>query len=237
MSNSALKQMIDRMVEESIRRVLPSVMNEVLIRAAVSARAQTLDEDADEAPARRKTRRKRKPIAERKAKPQQKQQPKTRRAQKPDLSSYLDEAVGADFYNDPRSAYMPDAEPVEESYDIDMDDDEPQPRVDERLQHLPPELRSLAEGMTLDEDEGEMWGPDEHDSGMAESVAASDPNPIRDVSRAAQAVGVDFSRMKAVIGKTDPKKARQDADDARAKAQFEMNRIRMLQERLNKPVG
>jgi hypothetical protein len=212
-----LKRAIDRMVEDSIRRILPSVMNEVLIKTIASSGVMT-----ERAPVRTTT-----PQAPRKVKAPQ---PKRR----VELSDLLDPMAGADFYEDPRNAYR--QQPVQESFEQEDDPEEEAPPITRRLTALPPALQELAEGMTLDDDDGEMWGADEHDSvPMNESTGpgiVTDPTPIRDVNRAAKAVGIDFSRMKNVIAQTTPPK-RVDREDAAAEEQFQRQRLRMMREKLN----
>ncbi len=237
MSSTALKEMIDRMVAESIRRILPGVMNEVLLTTiARSGVVQEAVEEEDERPRRRKAKR-RKPIVERDLRVAKRtaKAPAPKRPKKLDLSELLDESAGAEFYAGATTRH----EPVDEGYDIDFGDDEDEapgrPHVAGAVANLPPELRELAEGMVLDEDDGEMWGAGEHDSGAPTMEGVADPTPIRDIGQAAKAVGIDFSRMKSAIGKIEPKVDRRElAEAARAKAQFEQNRIKMLQERLNK---
>lgn len=245
MSRNALKETIDRMVEDSIRRILPTVMNEVLIKAIANSGALT-----EGRPVRRKPMKRRKPVREERA-PQARAQarpaPKgrpTKRKLDELLDSIRNDANGAEFYQDPR-ALMTEApepaydEPDEEEYE--EEDEAPPPsapkrQAESRLQNLPPELRGLAEDMIVDgDDPEEMWGPGEHDSApLMESVAATDPTPIRDVNRAAQAAGVDFSRMKNVIAATSPPKVdrRQAAEDARNRQQFEQARLARLRDKL-----
>lgn len=196
-----LKETIDRMVEDSIRRILPAVMNEVLLKTIANANV------IREAPVQR---------APAKAAP---------KAKRPtSLSHLLDESAGADFYQDPRAAMV----------EATREEAPPMPRgqvIAERIQNLPPDLRSLAEGMDLDDDGGEMW-----DSDIGDSVPTAGPGPALD--RAAAAVGLDFSRMAKAINITERKAPRPSAADKAANAQFEQQRLKMMRERLNggKPV-
>ncbi len=80
-----LKKTIDRMVEDSIRRILPQVMNEVLLKTI--ANANVIQEDR-----RRTNEQVRAPV-----------QPPARAPRRPSsLNQLLDESAGADFYSDPR---------------------------------------------------------------------------------------------------------------------------------------
>ena len=196
-----LKKTIDRMVEDSIRRILPSVMNEVLLQTI--ANANVLRESRTPAP---------EPVA---SKSQAKRFAVQRRPSS--LDQLLDPEAGVDFYNDPRAVQ-----------------EEPQPRgqvIAQRIQNLPPQFQSLAEGMDLDDDGGEMW---ESDTGDSSPVVASGPGPSL---RQGQAAGLDFSRMKQSLGVVEKKKVLTGADAA-AKAQFEEGRIKRMRESLNggKPV-
>lgn len=239
MSSSALKETIDRMVEDAIRRILPNVMNEVLVRTLAGAGVVTEDRP-------RRKPMKRKPVREarqQKSPPPKKAAPPQKRRGPAKLREMLDglrdETAGADFFHDPR-AERERFEPEPQDDDFEIEAEEPQTRrqIDSRISSLPPELQGLAEGMSLDDDDGEMWGDDESDSAP---VSAADPRPIGDVQRAAKAVGVDFSRMKGVIAATTPQKVdrREAAEDARNRAQFEASRIARLRESLGgvKPVG
>lgn len=209
-----LRETIDRMVEDAIRRILPEVMNEVLVKMVANANiiqertprsiAQTVEKYErirDE-----------QPPAYRNAK-------NVKMPRKPtSLSQLLDPEAGADFYRDPREAM---AESVRE---------EPAPSnqpIAQRIQSLPPALQGLAEGMDLDDDGGEMWESDIGDSAIP--TAGMGP-PLE---RAAQVAGLDFSRMQRAIQMTEKKVPKVDRSDARAKAQFEEQRIKMMRERLN----
>jgi hypothetical protein len=216
-----LKETIDRMVAESIRRILPSIMNEVLLKTIAQSGVV-----AEDRPVRklRKGPKRRRPMREQKAAP--------KRPRKVDLSDILDESAGSEFYKDPREVFNPGARSLDDDYEVDVEEDE-EPQVESRLQSLPPAIRGLAEGMQLDTDEGEMWGDDEHDS----APIVQGPE-IRDIGRAAQVAGVDFSRIKNVINKVSPPVQKIDRNDAKAKAQFEAARIQRMRESLNggKPV-
>ncbi len=214
---SDLRKTIDRMVEDAIRRILPGVMNEVLVATIARGTASMVAEGRSK-PARRPPKR-RKAIKEQRKTRQATASPRRPRV---DLGDLLDESVGAEFYEDPRATYQERPE-----------QDSSSAAVAARIQALPPELRGLAEDIALDDDGGEMWQPDEHDSGAAQPSAPE----IRNIQEAARVAGVDFSRMRAVIGATSPAK-RVDPNDVRANAQFEQARIKRMRERLNdgKPV-
>lgn len=212
---SDLRRTIDRMVEDAIRRILPGVMNEVLVTTIARGTAPVVTE---ERPRRRvpKQGQKRAPGREQRTAPKrQKASPKRR----VDLTDLLDESVGAEFYQDPRSLYADEPSPA----------DQPPSRA--KIKDLPPDLQELAEGIDLDDDNGEMWGDNEHDSGAA-PVAPE----IKNINEAAKVAGVDFSRMRAVIGKTTAKKPA--AEDLRAQTQFEQARLQRMRVKLNdgKPI-
>ena len=238
MKADALRRTIDSMVMESIRRILPAVMNEVLIKTIANSGvlSEAVDDD-EEAPRRkRKLPKRRKVVREA---PKQKRAMKAKPPRKVDLNELLDPTAGADFYGDPRVALYESEEPEYE----DEEDDEPvrTSAPMKRLTQLAPELQAMAEGIDLDMDSGEMWGDGEMapvgggSGGGASGIV--DPNPIRDIDRAAAAVGIDFSRMKGVVAKTTAK-SRSDQETASAKAQFEQLRLKRMRENLNggKPV-
>lgn len=203
--NKNLRDTIDRMVEDAIRRVLPGIMNEVLLKTIANSGV----------------------ISERPTQQQQRQTPLKKQptqqqsSRRPtSLNQLLDPEAGADFYADPRAA-MNESAQVEER---------PAPRrsgMAQMIQGLPPELRSLAEDVNLDDDGGEMWDDGEHDSGV---LPAGPP-----LERAAAAAGLDFSLMKKLSNITETKKTK-TADVSNQ--QFEERRIKLMRERLNggKPV-
>ena len=206
------------MVEDSIRRILPTVMNEVLLKTIASSGVMS--------EARQPVQTRLAPIQQRtKAKVAPVQQ---RRPQRPSsLNEMLDPEAGAEFYADPRAA-MREATASEPEVD---DYDEPvRPVLESRLQNLPPALRGLAEDVEFDGGVGEMWGDDEHDA----ATAAPMVNEIRSIDRAADSLGIDFSRMSKVVAKTTPKPIREDAS---AKAQFEESRLARQRERLDRSAG
>lgn len=203
--NQKLKSAIDRMVEDSIRRILPQVMNEVLIKTIASSgvvqesRGHLTKEQAA-APIRPPVRAKHLPSS---------------------LSQLLDPEAGSDFYQDPRAAM---AESIRE--------EEPAPRgqvIAQRIQNLPPGLQHLAEDVNMDDDGGEMWESDVGDS----VVTSGGMGPPLD--RAAAAVGLDFSRMKQSIQLTERKSSKQrvSAAEQAANAQFEENRLKRMREKLD----
>lgn len=219
---SDLRRTIDRMVEDAIRRILPEVMNEVLVATIARGTALVVTEERPKRRPPKRGQQRRAPVREQRAAPKrgQKAPPPKRRV---DLTDLLDESVGAEFYQDPRSLYADEPSPAEQP---------PVSRAASRIKDLPPDLQELAEGIDLDDGNGEMWGDDEHDSGLA---APSAPE-IKNINEAAKVAGVDFSRMRAVIGKTTAKKPA--AEDLRAQAQFEQARLKRMREKLNdgKPI-
>lgn len=223
MKQESLRETIDRMVEDAIRRVLPGVMNEVLLRTIANSGAISEQRAPVRAPSRA-------PVRQQAPQRRAPQPPPAKKNGKLDLNEFLDRSAGSEFYDDPRHR----REEPEEEYEEEVQEEAPRP-IESRIQALPPELRGLAEGM-LDDDDGEMWDDNEQ-APMLEQV---DPAPIRDVHGAAKKVGIDFSRMKNVIKATGPatKDRRELAQDARAKAQFEQTRIDRMRERLGgvKPV-
>lgn len=220
----SLQSAIDRMVEASIRRILPTVMNEVLIK--VVANSGVIQEQRPSTRIQRQTQ---------VQVPGRKATPKTQKAMPSSLREMLDEQAGAEFYDDPRDAMRQHTRQEEPEPEFDEVDIGPgnAPALARRLEHLNPELRQLAEDMDLTHDEGEMWGEDEHDS-----VQVINPvNEIKDPVRAAKAVGLDFSRMAQTIKVAIPNK-KVNAEDVRAKAQFEEQRLKRKREQLNggKPI-
>lgn len=219
MSAATLKRAIDRMVEDAIRRILPAVMNEVLVATIARGTAGVVSEERVRP---RKQARKKRPVREQVvARPKTRPQPK--RDPRSVLSDLLDESAGSEFYGSGEAA------------DNLMDeDDNPAPSsMAQRIGSLPPEIRGLAEGLELDGDGGEMWGT-EHDSGDTSRPVIGE---IRNIENAAQHAGIDFSRMKAVIGATSPRKP-MALDDTANRVQFEQARLKRMRERLNdgKPV-
>jgi hypothetical protein len=192
------------MVEDAIRRVLPEVMNEVLMRTI--ANSGVIQEARTGVAAR----------------PTQPAQPQRKGSLKPSsLSQLLDESVGADFYRGPEDGpYRAPPAPPEES-------DPPQRAIAQRIQTLPPALQGLAEGIELDDDGGEMWDGQYGDSAVVPTAGMGPP-----VEKAAAALGLDFSRMAKAINVTE-KKTRLDAEDKAAKAQFEQARLKRMRENLN----
>lgn len=200
--NDKLKKTIDRMVEDSIRRILPAVMNEVLLKTI--ANANVIQETRRAEPFQQKRQELNQKIVQRKP---------------ASLSHLLDPEAGADFYQDPRAAMA----------EATREEPAPAPRgqvIAERIQNLPPDLRSLAEDVDLD-DAGEMWDSDVGDS-FVPSAGMGPP-----LERAAQAAGLDFSRMRKAINLTEKKGPKGDVADRMANAQFEAQRIKMMRDRLD----
>lgn len=202
--NKALQRAIDRMVGDAIRRILPEVMNEVLIRTV--ANAGVLREAASIAPS--------KPQPKRQAV----QQRKPARPRPGSLSELLDVEAGTEFYQDPRQAMREHTTRDEPDQDEDeQHEDGPNRPPVSRIAHLSPELQALAEGMELDDDGGEMWD----DSELSTPTVLARADEIRDPNVAAERVGVDFSRMAKVIKETSKKDVRKTAADVAAEAQFQ----------------
>lgn len=211
----SLRETIDRLVEDAIRRILPTVMNEVLIRAIASSGA--LSEEVARPrrrPGPKPKARKPKPVRERRevrvVRP-----PPVRRDQ--NLRDLLDESAGAEFYgggDDPPA--------VEER------------TISSRMSALPPQLRALAEDVVVPEG---MEDDEEWDGRGDSNGPTAVPSSVPDIGRAAAATGIDFSRMMETIKKTSAA-PRASQDDARAREQFEARRLKALRERLNdgKPV-
>lgn len=213
---SKLRETIDRMVEDAIRRILPQVMNEVLLKTiAGSGVMQEARRSAPQQPA---------PREQERVKVTSKAPPQPRpRGGRPDLSRLLDESAGSEFYerfNEPERV-APEPEPQAPLRE----------RVAQNLRSLPPELRQMAEGMQIDDDDGEMW----------------DDEPIQprgddagDLGFSGKKVGVDFSRMQRALALGEQKiataKPKVSADDARRNAEFEELRLKRMREKLDRPV-
>lgn len=201
-----LKETIDKMVEDSIRRILPQVMNEVLLKTI--ANSQVIHEARSGVADPRFAS---KPV-------QQPKQAQRKQARPSSLSQLLDESAGADFYQDPREAMR----------QATYEEPPPPPKaIAQRIQTLPPALQGLAEGIELDDDGGEMWESEHGDSAVVPTAGMGPP-----VEKAAAALGLDFSRMAKAINVTEKKK-RVDAEDKAANAQFEQARLKRMREQLN----
>lgn len=210
-----LRAVIDRMVEDAIRRILPGVMNEVLVATLARAHVTPITESA---PRRRNVKKKVPRKVREQVAPSRARAPKAARGRPSSLDQLLDESVGADFYQDPRLVV----------HDAPVEDHESTPRLAARAAALPAELRELAEGIDLDDDGGEMWQPDEHDSAGATAVISE----IRDIGGAVASAGLDMARMKSLIGATSPRPVR-DRDASQANVQFEQGRINRMRARLD----
>jgi len=218
LNKEQLRAVIDRLVEDSIRRILPGVMNEVLLRTIVDSGVLSESRSPVRPP------------------PAKRPPPKRSRPNgSPDLSRFLDDSTGADAYQDwerrvgqPIQLHEQATRSIQDHEYDDSEDSEDDPLpIAQRLASLNPEIQQMAEGMVIhDHDAGEMWG-DEHD---ATSVVPDLP-PVRDIGVAARSVGIDFSRMASTIAATPSNKP--TAEDVRAKAQFEERRLKMMRERLN----
>lgn len=232
---SKLRAMIDRMVADSIRRILPTVMNEVLLRtiadSGVLSEGRRPTQQARKKPG-PKPKLKRRVVEQRATRPQKTAPPRKRQT---DLSDLLDESAGAEFYDDPRDRQ---AQVLQEEYEVELDQHEEEDREADAIpprELLNPALRALAEDIEIPDDEdGGMWRPGEYDSTGA---AVPDLPVVKDVNRAASALGIDFSRMASTIKAAVPAN-RPDAQDAKNKAIFENRRLEAMRLRLNggKPI-
>lgn len=223
MARNNLKEMIDKMVEDSIRRVLPAIMNEVLLKTIANAGvlAESRPEKLKRGPKpKQKIKQPREGLRLQAARPKKSGRPES-------LNNLLDPEAGTEFYRNDDSA-------ITESVDVEMefDEDDVAPVAKNRLNSIAPELRHLAEDIRLDEDDAnEMWGDNE-------SAPIVTPQSGPPIDKAAKALSIDFSRMKNVVSKITPKKAAATNEDRKANAQFEAGRIKMMRERLNggKPI-
>jgi hypothetical protein len=183
------------MVRESLERLLPEVMNEVLLRAIANSGVMTERRE----PASRQP-----PV-----RPQARRSSQQQKPRRPDLSGYLDESAGADFYERAVSR-MPqrDDDATEET----VSEERQAPSLSSRLNSLPPELREMAEDMDLSADT---------------DFGSVDPSPVA----AGKSIGLDFSAMKRTINMTEGSKG--PALDPRAKAKFEEQRIARMRAELD----
>jgi len=229
-TETKLQAVIDRLVESAIRRILPKVMNEILVRTLVDSGVLA---EAVARPVRRRKGPKRRPVRTveaRETRPVRGPRPPRRM----DLNEFLDDSVGADAYEQYESRTPRPVASPPESDDRESDPPVPQPAVARRLASLDPSLQAMAEGLVIpDDDGGEMWG-EEHDSIPTGAGAISE---VPDVVGAARRAGMDFSKMRQVIERTSAPKA-SDSEDAKARAAFENLRLKRMRERLNdgKPV-
>lgn len=229
-----LRAMIDRMVADSIRRVMPTVMNEVLLRTIADSgilfegRRPVQQGRKKPGP---KPKLKRRVAEQRQARPQKPAVPRKRQV---DLSDLLDESAGAEFYEDPRTRQT---RALQEEYEVELDqhdEEEREASAPTPRKLLNPALRALAEDIEIaDDEDGGMWQPGDLD---ATSIVPDLP-PVKDVDRAAAAIGIDFSRMASTIKATAPAH-KPDAQDAKNKAIFENRRLEAMRLRLNdgKPI-
>ena len=204
MKQNQLKAAIDRMVEDAIRRILPDVMNEVLLRTITNGGL------IREAPV---------PV---RAEPQRPRQPQPKRASAPPVGSLrdlLDEQAGSEFYEREAPVFVPEPEPVHET------------AAAKRLAALPPMLRELAEDVDLDDGGGEMWGDDEF-APTSEPVSAQAPS--LNIDHAARVAEVDFSRARTLIERTEGSKPKETSADRAAKVQWEMQRLERMRNSLDR---
>lgn len=239
-----LSESIDRLVESAIRRILPTVMNEVLLQTIASAGVLSEERPRPVRRMKKPKRRVQRVVESRGVQPTNVQQPRrpppTQR--RVDLTEMLDDSAGSDAYEEYEARTAPRRQAREPEPDVDDGyETEPHrgaiaPPMAQRLAALDPALQAMAEGLAVSNDDGagEMWG-DEHDSAATGPTAVSE---IRDVAGAAKRAGMDFSVMKRLIEKTSPAPRRIDVEDAKARAAFENQRLKRMRERLNdgKPV-
>lgn len=250
-SPNNLKATIDKMVRESIQRILPEVMNEVLLRTL--ANANVVQEQRQPAPRRQPS-----PPGPSKAAQRAQQLAGVDRGRS--LRDVLQaEESGTDFYEraermmegrQPRRAPAP--QPVQQhhdyEFDFDDDDEQPDPReslreqvIAQRISQLPPQLQALAEDTfnhAMDDDVvGEMWGDDEMapdlDGFAGDSDMVQPKAPPLNIERAARIAGVDFSRAQKLMQITE-KKTKVNAADKLAEAQWKQEQLERYRESLNR---
>lgn len=204
------------MVADSIRRLLPEIMNEYLVRTVANAGLVQERRSPVRAPAQRPT----------------KAAQRAQRLAGIDRPSSLREVLnveetGADFYDHVEQALagrMPQPRrspaPVKEDYEFDFgDDDGSDPRETlreqvfaQRISQLPPQLQALAadtlqEGVD-DDMVGEMWGEDELAPGIGEEPSMFGPKaPPLNIERAARVANVDFSRAQQLLNLSEQRAA------------------------------
>jgi len=133
---SELRRQIDEMVLESIRKHLPEVMNEVLVRTVINSGALT------EGRPQRQSRQPRKPKA---PKPQARQQPRM------SLDSLLDESAGAEFYEQAGDQWGEEEHlPPQLRARQQQHAPEPPPQIARNFASLPPMLQEMAEDSMQD---------------------------------------------------------------------------------------
>lgn len=210
------------MVADSIRRILPTVMNEILIKTI--AGAGVVKESVTKSTGKRKYQKRSRPLAEVATPVRQgprKLPPKKKVLET--LGKLLDQSAGSEFYHQSQN----EESEIEEE-DI-IDEDEQHVTTQDRMANLAPHLRTLAEGMSVIDDDKQMWGADEHDSSSSTSQAEDGP-PV-DIDSGAKKLGMNFSKMQSIIGPTAKKKVA--SDDRAAHEQFEKRRLKLMREKLN----
>ncbi len=214
---SKLRETIDRLVEDSIRRILPEVMNEVLLKAV--ANMSTIQETHSPV------------IQTKRVTSRTQQQPNRPAPSSSHLQSLLEDmgdgTAGADFYD----GYGSNEEPEQE-----QERDEPPTlrTIHEKVSSLPSHLQAMTDGIDLSDFDGsgESWDTDgSHVSNPPMQVGPP-------LEQSAARVGMDFARMRQLNEGISKKTPKVDAGDRQANAQFEMQRIKRNRERLNegKPV-
>ena len=199
------------MVEESIRRILPSVMNEVLIKAVAST--MVISEPAK--------------LRQVVSKPQQRsiKSQQTGNSGKSLREILHAEDAGADFYDSLKQDDFSDDVVVENNTKS----------MAQRIQSLSPELQSLAEGIVID-DGGEMW--DDDISTQEFSSVRSDLATVRDPVADASKIGLNFSRIRDVAMAGIKKNSTNNLNDSAAAASFDELRLKRMRESLEvKPRG
>lgn len=252
-SPNNLKATIDKMVRESIQRILPEVMNEVLLRTL--ANANVVQEQRQPASRRQ--------VPQGPSKAAQRAQQLAGVDRGRSLRDVLQaEESGVDFYERaekmmsgrqvppvPRQNFAPQPIHEQHDYEFDFDDDEQaDPReslreqvIAQRISQLPPQLQALAEDTfnhAMDDDVvGEMWGDDEMapdlDGFAGDSDMVQPKAPPLNIERAARVAGVDFSRAQKLMQITE-KKTKVNAADKLAEAQWKQEQLERYRESLNR---
>lgn len=194
MNERKLRDAIDRMVEQSIRKILPQVMNEVLLATLANSMLRE-NQQIVQAP------RKAPPVAKAmRAKP-----PRPAPSLKERLSEFVDDSAGRDFYDHLES----NDEGLDGYNEIDSHRDLADEAFDEPVQEkvemrkLSPALQLLAEDVQI---------PD--DSSTSESI---------DHITAAKRLGIDFQKLNRTINKIENKsisndlRAKHEFEDRRLK--------------------
>lgn len=214
MKKSQLKNLIDKMVEDSIRRVLPSVMNEVLIKTITSSinEERVVPKNIPQN------------IKKKIVRPARQNARTDNRSLREILNS---ESAGSEFYEQFNQTEQ-SVNVEEDNFDDFVEHENP---LAQRISSLPPQLQSLAEDVEIPEENMEMW----EDEGYSSQFAAvpSDLAPVRNPKNDAAKIGIDFNRMKQVSNITSKK---ENIEDVRSNKLFEEQRIKRMREKLESQV-